>query len=576
LKELYTLFAPTLWSIKNNIARFNRVFYWKVFGFLLLSTGFIFVITKLLNTGMAKLQRLSPDVFTVLLLKAYSLIFMLLFFMQVISGLVISLHTFYQSKDLDVLLTSPVSRTSLFFSRLIGTHTKASWMLVLFGMPLLVSAGILYHTSLVYYPFALLLFISFSIIPVNIGIGITIPLAAFLHVRKLRKFLISTGVITIVLLVTLLRIFRPERFVNPELFANLTLFVSEMKTPTFVLLPNRWLSESIFSFLSKNMNSTALIHIALLFLTSYVITIFLQILFKRYHYRGWGLLQEGAIIRKGLRRASRTTDAMREFRIPVLEPLMRVFDIRSRAIIKKDLMYQMREPRNIHQLLILSSLLVVYFFSIASLPLNWEDYGLQLRYIVSFFNLGLILFIIASLCARLVYPPIVEEGQSLWIIKTSPITPKRYVWTKFLFFSVPLFGIGMVLTLFSSIFIGVEKAFVSMKCATVSLLVFSFVSLALSYGISDMKNMNTLSPEQTKTGSTAFMFVSVFLILFTLALEILPVFLYFLKETKKGAFTQTAWIAIGAMIFVLFLVNLIVTALSIRLSVKKFEKIEPS
>jgi len=72
------------------------------------------------------------------------------------------------------------------------------------------------------------------------------------------------------------------------------------------------------------------------------------------------------------------------------------------------------------------------------------------------------------------------------------------------------------------------------------------------------------------------MFVSVFLILFTLALEILPVFLYFLKETRKGAFSQTAWIAIGAMIFVLFLVNLVVTGLSIRLSVKKFGKIEPS
>jgi len=576
LKELYTLLAPTLFSIKNDIARFNRGFFWKMFGFLLLSTGFVFVITKLLNAGMAKLQSLSPDVFTVLLLKVYSLIFMLLFFMQVISVLVISLHTFYQSKDLEVLFTSPVSRTSLFFSRLIGTHIKASWMLVLFGMPLLVSAGIFHHASLVYYPFALLLFISFSIIPVNIGIGITIILAAFLHVRKLRKFLISTGVITIVLLVTLLRIFKPERFVNPELFANLTLFVSEMKTPTFVLLPNRWLSESIFSILSNNMTSTALIHIALLFLTSYIVTLFLQILFKRYHYRGWGLVQEGAIIREGPRRASKTVGAMSEPKIPVLENLLRLFDIRSGAIIKKDLMYHMREPRNIHQILILFSLLVVYFFSIASLPLNWEDYALQLRYIVSFFNLGLILFIIASLCARLVYPSIVGEGLSLWIMKTSPVTPKRFVWTKFLFFSIPLFGIGMLLTLFSSTFIGVEKAFVATECTTVSLLVFSLVGLALSYGISDMKDMNTSSQEQTKTGSTAFMFVSVFLILFTLALEIIPVFLYFLREAKKGAFTQTAWIAIGAMIFVVFLINLIVTALSIRLSMKKIENLDLS
>ena len=248
---------------------------------------------------MLKLQNLSADVFNVLLIKGYSLIFMLIFFVQIVNGLVISLSTFYQSKELEILLTSPVNRTSLFFSRLFETHIKASWMLILFGIPLLVSSGLLFHTSLIYYAYALLLFMVFSTIPVNIGIGMTIVLSSSFHIRKLKTYLLSAGIVAVLLFVTLVRIIKPERFVNPELFANLTLFINEMKTPSYILLPNRWLSESLFTFLGQSFNSNTLIFISLLCLTSYLSTVLIEILFKRYHYRGWGLLQKEISPAKG-------------------------------------------------------------------------------------------------------------------------------------------------------------------------------------------------------------------------------------------------------------------------------------
>ena len=574
IKELCILLAPVFWSIKNDFIRFDRSFYKKIFFYTVSSGIFIFLITKLLSIGMTKLQNLSSDVFNVLLIKGYSLIFIIIFFVQIFNGLVISLNTYYQSKEMEVLLTSPVNRTSLFFSKLFETHIKASWMLIIFGIPLLISSGLLYHTNLIYYVYSLLLFAAFSIIPVNIGIGITILLSNIFHIRRLKKYLLSTGIVAVVLLVTLLRIFKPERFVNPELFANLTLFISEIKTPSFILLPNRWLSESLFNFLGKSFSANTLIFISLLCLTSYITTVFLQIIFKRYHYRGWGLLQEGDITLKGKRlQASLITPAAKGITISkFIGPLMRMLDTQSRMFIKKDLLYQIRDEKNLHQILIIFSLIVVYLFSIASLPLNWEYYAVQLKYIISFFNLGLILIIIASLCSRLVYPAVVSEGNFLWIIKTSPITLKRYIWTKFLFFFIPIFALGQLLTIVSSFSIGTEKIFILLEVITTALLTFSLVSLSLVFSISDLKSVK----EQTKTGSTAYMLISVFLILFTLALEVIPVFLYFLKEAGKGAFTRTAWIAIGVMISVLFLVNLAATALSIRLSMKKIGNLQLS
>lgn len=578
MREFAILIAPVLWSIKNDIFRLNRSFYRRVVFYAASGGIFLFLFTRLLNIGMAKLQSMSAEVFGIILIKGYSLIFMVVFFMQIANGFIISLNSFFQARDLEVLFTSPVNRTSLFFSRLFGVHVKASWMLIIFGIPLIFASGVLYRASLLYYGSALILFAIFSTISVNIGAALSLFLSTFFHVRRMKKILLSTGVIAIALLVTLLRLFRPERFVNPELFANLTLFITEVKTPSFILLPNRWISESIFALLGKSPGSTALIFIALLFLTSYITTLFLMLVFKRYHYRGWGLLQEGDFVRMG--RSPRSGQVAPRRKEPMIseaiQRLLLVFGKRSRTLMRKDLLCQIRDERNVHQILILVSVVVIYLFSIAALPLNWVGYEVQLKYIVSFLNLGVILIIVASLCSRLVYPAIVSEGPFLWIMKTTPLTPKRYIWTKFLFYCAPLFLTGQLLAILSSfIIVGIETAFIILQSATTALLSLSLPAMAVSFGASDMKRLRGDSPEvQVRTESVSYMLVSIFLIFFTMALEIAPVFLYFLRESGQIVFTRKAWTVIGGIMFLLFIVNLLVAFFSLRAGVKKIEKFD--
>jgi ABC-2 type transport system permease protein len=570
MKEISVLLSPVFWSVKNDLVRFNRSFYRKVFFYLGLGAVFITLIAKLLGMGMTRLQSLSPDVFQILIMKGYSLIFAIIFFVQIINGFAISLTTYYQSRDLEVLLTSPVNRTSLFLSKLFETHVKASWMLIVFGIPLLVSSGLIYHAGMFYYPYALVLFAVFSVIPVNIGTGLTIFLSGFFHVKKMKRVLFSSGIVAAVLLVTLLRIFRPERFVNPELFANLTLFVSELKTPAFILLPNRWLSESVFDFLGKGRGGDTLIFLSLLFLTAYVTTLLLHQIFRRYHARGWGQLQEGSALLKGGRAHIPSALSMKLLRWPG-----KILGQKSGTLVIKDLLCQIRDAGNIHQLLILLSLITIYLFSVASLPLNWEGYSVQLKYLISFFNLGLILIIIASLCSRILYPAVIADGASLWILRSAPLTPGRYVWTKLLFFCVPLLILGLFLALFSSFLIGIGRGLIVLKITTTVLVTFSLAGLAIAFGISDIGKVTGSPQERSRTGSTPYMLVSVFLVLFTLALEIIPTFLYFLKEAQKAALTQKAWILVGGVVLVVFLVNFLVALFALRLSVRRFERLEP-
>jgi hypothetical protein len=302
-----------------------------------------------------------------------------------------------------------------------------------------------------------------------------------------------------------------------------------------------------------------------------------MLVFKRYHYRGWGLLHEGDFIRIGRSPHSGLITPFRKELVisEAIQRLLLVFGKRSRTLLRKDLLCQIRDERNVHQILILVSLIVIYLFSIAALPLNWVGYEAQLKYIVSFLNLGVILIIVASLCSRLVYPAIVSEGPFLWIMKTTPVTPKRYIWTKFLFYCVPLFLTGQLLAILSSLIIGIETAFIILQSATTALLSLSLPAMAVSFGASDMKRLRGDSPEvQVRTESASYMLVSIFLIFFTMALEIAPVFLYFLKESDQSVFTRKAWTIIGGMMFLLFIANLLVAFFSLRSGVKKIEKFD--
>lgn len=562
-----------IWSVRNDILRLGRSFYRKIFFYLLSGGVFMLLTTRLLGAGMTKLQSMSQEVFTVLLMKGFSLILIIVFLIQVINGMVISLNAFYQSRDLEVLLTSPIRRTAVFMARLFETHMKTSWMLIVFGIPLFLSVGLIHDAGLFYYLLATLLFVVFSMIPVNIGISLTIAAARFLNIRRLKSFLLSLGIVAAVLLITTVRLFRPERFVTPELFANLTLFLSEMNAPSFILLPSTWLNESLFNILAGTHITSTLIFAALLFLTAYLSGLLLHNVFSKYYYQGWELLQEGDVKRRKKSWGVSPAAPYRKNRF--ISSITALFPRESTALIAKDLIAYARDPRNIHQMLIILFLIVIYLFSIASLPLNWEEYAIRLRYMTSFFNMGLILIVIASLCSRFVYPGVVSEATSLWIIKSAPVSPRRYILVKFLFFLAPIIVVGQVLTITSSLLIGTDKVFALLMILTTSLLCFSLVSLTMAFGVTGARQaLSESEKERLRTGSAIYMIASVSLILVTLALEILPTFLYFLKSQRQATFSLKAWGILGMAVGALIVVNLLVTFFSLRQSIRKINTLE--
>src|SRR3954447_10506241 len=92
------------------------------------------------------------------------------------SGVVTALSTFFLADDLRLLLVAPIASRRLFHARFLRTLVQASWMVVIFLVPVLMGIGRAKCAGLMFYVTALLTVVPFSIIPVAAGTAATLIL----------------------------------------------------------------------------------------------------------------------------------------------------------------------------------------------------------------------------------------------------------------------------------------------------------------------------------------------------------------------------------------------------------------
>src|SRR5204863_2961897 len=92
------------------------------------------------------------------------------------SGVVTALSTFFLSEDLRLLMVAPVTRARLFYARFVRTVSHASWMVVVFILPLLAGIGIARCAPVSFYFLAAFTVLPFAIIPVALGPACTLLL----------------------------------------------------------------------------------------------------------------------------------------------------------------------------------------------------------------------------------------------------------------------------------------------------------------------------------------------------------------------------------------------------------------
>jgi len=127
------------------------------------------------------------------------------------------------------------------------------------------------------------------------------------------------------------------------------------------------------------------------------------------------------------------------------------------------------------------------FICIISVFSRWKKTLFQrfyLQNIISFINLGLAGFVISAVAVRFAYPAVSLEGDAFWIIKSSPMGLKRFLWCKFWVNFIFLVVMSEILIIFTNYLLKVDTMMMAVSAVTIFLMTFGITSLGIGCGAS--------------------------------------------------------------------------------------------
>jgi ABC-2 type transport system permease protein len=204
--------------------------------------------------------------------------------------------------------------------------------------------------------------------------------------------------------------------------------------------------------------------------------------------------------------------------------------------------------------------------SIRKLPLDTP----YLRGLISFLNIGMVGFVLASVALRFVFPEISLEGRSWWALRSAPLNLWSILWGKFVSGVVPLSVAGGILVWVSNRFLNVDPFVVRLSTVTVLAMSVTLTGMGVGFGaLFPRFNMENVAQIQTSMGGVLYMVTALFYVGLTLALEAVVMRMYYFQKLA-GASAWSSGLA-AAVAAVLILVNIAAAGLPVLLGKRSLE-----
>jgi ABC-2 type transport system permease protein len=512
------LLLPHLLSSRNRVRRRERGDLTR--GILFGAVGLV-VFAALFRGSFWLTSRLDSydELGDYLLRLGLSWLFMTFLSFLAFSGVVTALSTFFLSEDLRLLLTAPVAVRRLFHARFFRTVGQSSWMVVIFLAPVLMGIGWARCAGAGFYLTAMLTTVPFVVIPVAAGTMATLFLVNTFPARRARDLLMLMGLLFAASLVILLRFIRPERLLKVESLPDLTDFFATLQSPITPLLPSFWAGETLFASLR---GGNDLLHLAALWTTAFAAVVAARMASERWYFAGYSRAQEAP---KARFTQLRGLDAL----VQIL-PLSAV----RRQLLIKDLKIFLRDVSQWSQLLLLVALVLLYLYNFRVLDLERVPYMTGfVKNIYAFVNLGMAGFVMATVAVRFVFPAVSAEGAAFWIIRTSPISMRDFLWSKFWTGLVPVLALTEVLTVAANEFLGVDPFLKVMAALAIFFMSFALVGLATGLGARYPRFNVDATQVAGSYGGVAFMIQAVLFVIVMILLLGWPSSMYLFQRFRR-------------------------------------------
>jgi ABC-2 type transport system permease protein len=518
------LLLPSVWASRNRARRRQRgdLIRGVMFG------GVGLIVCAALFQGAywltAQLESYE-DLGDYLLRLGLSWLFLTFLSFLAFSGVVTALSTFFLSEDLRVLLAAPLPVRRLFHARFVRTVAQASWMVVIFLAPVLMGVGRARCAGAGFYAVAVLTTIPFAVIPVAAGTLVTLLLVNTFPARRARDILMLMGLLFAASLVVLLRFIRPEQLMKVESLPDLTDFFATLQSPITPMLPSFWAGETLFASLRGGVDW---LHFAALWTTAFAAVVVVRMANERWYFTGYSRAQE--------------SPKARFTQLRQLEAVVRWLPLSTvrRQLLIKDLKIFLRDVSQWSQLLLLMALVLVYLYNFRVLDLERIPYmSGVVKNVYAFVNLGMAGFVMATVAVRFVFPAVSSEGAAFWIIRTSPVSLRDFLWSKFWTGLVPVLALTEVLTIAGNEFLGVDP-FIKMMAA-LAIVFMSFALVGLAIGLGARYPRFNADPTQVagSYGGVAFMIQAVLFVIVMIVLLGWPASIYLFQRARRVPLTAS-------------------------------------
>lgn len=368
--------------------------------FVVLLLGSISWIVAALFSHIANEPMFSAEFKLFISARILQMAFMAAFVMTIISALVSTVNILYLSKDLPMLISSPLPLHRLMNWKTVEVAAASSFMAVLLSLPMLIGYAYYFARG----PLQVLLIGTATVLlfagAVVIGMLIGLILPAFVSIRTLQPLLSVISIVLIAAAVIGLRLLRPEKLFSPQAIDNLVSFMNQFRLGPADTLPSAWLSQAILQ-ISRNNWPAALLELSRLAALLAISWVLFHYLNRRYFLNTFEKLWQGKS-----RRYSLNPGTDRPLRSP------------ARAMLGKERAMFFRSTEQWSQLLVVMAILAIFILNIQSLPISHPF----LRQVLTFFTFGMGAFIIAGLNIRFTFTALPMDFPGLVHVLCAPLS----------------------------------------------------------------------------------------------------------------------------------------------------------
>jgi ABC-2 type transport system permease protein len=232
-------------ALINSIKRGGKTSRRRIFGYigLIILPLLVMINMYALMAVMAKAPQLGLTAIHLLLRNMLFGIFLMLLF----SGLALVLHIFFLSKDLPLLMSSPIALSTIFQFKLIETTVGNSTLFFGIALPVLISAGVVIGAPLAFWLLLLPLSLLFLTIPTGLSAFLAMGLVSIMPPRRAKN--VSAVLLSFISIGIWMgfQLLRPEN-IRPGATAMPGQRYMETGARISTWLPSDWLANSLMQF----------------------------------------------------------------------------------------------------------------------------------------------------------------------------------------------------------------------------------------------------------------------------------------------------------------------------------------